>query len=82
MSLLEYLPDPLTLEGATVRDNLLEFVLQRIPKRQAKIIRWVLLSNKPRQYVAVKLGISKTRVTQLVKQAIHNMQKVCKSDLN
>jgi DNA-directed RNA polymerase specialized sigma subunit len=76
--LIECFPawDPLPPLGQELRVGLIDEALKQIPKREAFIIKKLVLSNWTRSRIACHLRISRSRVSQLVKQAWKHLGQV------
>jgi len=70
--------DPLNLSEEIFSDNLLEETVKRLPRREAVIIRGVLLSNRTQASIARQLRVSSTRIHQLKAKAIKHMAEILK----
>lgn len=79
------LKDPALIEHFDLirdrRDKLLEFVMNKIPRREADVIQKYMLDSPTwtQEKIALKMGISQPRVFQLLKQGMRHMKYVCKN---
>ena len=70
-------PESEKLRGVD-RDLFFEFLLAQIPKREAFILERVVISNWTKASISRELKVSKTRVSQLIKQAFKHMEEIAK----